>query len=649
MYKWTNSNNVLSCTNCNLKFDLFNRKHHCRICGNIYCSVCCQYDSVETKYLIPVKNNIISSVKELFSGGKKLICLQCKKKIDNEPMYTIFKHIFSFLEISEWYNVSNVSIIWNKSAMYHINSFTSIIKKSPFQMYTCREIEILSDYHFLYHNFFNIHKCKSILQSYYDTDDNQLIFNYLQQLELITVSDNILEKKFSHCKIFKCSKSCRIKLEFSDFLEILQFIAILENKKEKIWSSEKSMIKYFLNNFLKYINLPTNNNTNLTTPIFISILASISNTLDEIDNLFLFEIFNKIFNNMCKISYLCDEMKVLKSKKNHGIEMTMGELKILEVLIKYLENIDLFELNKMNFELSNYINIPNYNVNLPIMYPLDYSYNIINLNGKITLNSSTKPVLVTALISNNIKSQYVQFILKKDDKIITEFIASKLVKYIYNNLHTTFTIPSYDIKLISHNIGFIQFLDNSVTLRYIHENNITLQNHILEHNLTNTLENVRSNFSHSLALSSCISYVMCLGDRHLDNIMISNDGKIFHIDYGYIVSHPLYSILPTTNIKITNDMIDVLGGKNSIYYKKFIQNITIYYNNIMEMKNILKIYYKAIFKNDLNWEKKVDDRILSTITEKNIKTILANEIETSTQSYSNSISDLYYFYKKKLF
>ena len=32
-----------------------------------------------------------------------------------------------------------------------------------------------------------------------------------------------------------------------------------------------------------------------------------------------------------------------------------------------------------------------------------------------------------------------------------------------------------------------------------------------------------------------------LGDRHAQNIMVSNEGHIIHIDYGYILENPIHS------------------------------------------------------------------------------------------------------------
>lgn len=39
---WISDDNVQKCHNCDKEFNsIFIRKHHCRICGNIFCYDCC--------------------------------------------------------------------------------------------------------------------------------------------------------------------------------------------------------------------------------------------------------------------------------------------------------------------------------------------------------------------------------------------------------------------------------------------------------------------------------------------------------------------------------------------------------------------------------------------------------------------------------
>ena len=144
---------------------------------------------------------------------------------------------------------------------------------------------------------------------------------------------------------------------------------------------------------------------------------------------------------------------------------------------------------------------------------------------------------------------------------------------------------------------------------------------------------IKRKFSNSLAISCCISYLLGLGDRHLDNIMINKKGQIFHIDYGYLLENPKTHIFGSPNIRITQGMVDFLGGIHGNYYKEF-NNYLIYVYDIMRLyKNIIVDYYEIMGSQQLiNWnvfKERLESRFMTGLVCDHIKIILTNEIESS--------------------
>ncbi len=64
-----------------------------------------------------------------------------------------------------------------------------------------------------------------------------------------------------------------------------------------------------------------------------------------------------------------------------------------------------------------------------------------------------------------------------------------------------------------------------------------------------------------LIVSFCSSYLLGVGDRHLDNLLLQSNGKLFHIDFGFILGEDPKSWPPP--MKITREMVLAMGGENS--------------------------------------------------------------------------------------
>ena len=75
------------------------------------------------------------------------------------------------------------------------------------------------------------------------------------------------------------------------------------------------------------------------------------------------------------------------------------------------------------------------------------------------------------------------------------------------------------------------------------------------------------NYVYSSAGYCVLTYFLGIGDRHLENLLINNQGKMFHIDFGYILGKDPKPYPPP--FKLCPEMIEGMGGRTSKCYETF--------------------------------------------------------------------------------
>ncbi|KAE9384824.1 kinase-like protein [Gymnopus androsaceus JB14] len=74
-------------------------------------------------------------------------------------------------------------------------------------------------------------------------------------------------------------------------------------------------------------------------------------------------------------------------------------------------------------------------------------------------------------------------------------------------------------------------------------------------------------FVRSCAGYCVVTYLLGVGDRHLDNLLIAPDGHFFHVDFGYIFGRDPKPFPPA--VKVCKEMVDGMGGTQSAQYMRF--------------------------------------------------------------------------------
>jgi len=97
------------------------------------------------------------------------------------------------------------------------------------------------------------------------------------------------------------------------------------------------------------------------------------------------------------------------------------------------------------------------------------------------------------------------------------------------------------------------------------------------------------NFTYSCAGYCVACYILGIGDRHNDNIMLAKTGHMFHIDFAHFLGNVL-KFGPIVRDKapfvLTPEMAYVMGGRDSPDFKRFVVLCCKAYNIIRTHANL---------------------------------------------------------------
>lgn len=360
-----------------------------------------------------------------------------------------------------------------------------------------------------------------------------------------------------------------------------------------------------LTNALSILNrkTPTFDNARKKTQCRILMCSSqCQNTLTDADHLEL--ITENISGAVCKRRWMIPwfvkaggisptvealmEAKINKNKKLSAYTVTEMDLKGKQNWIKLCK---LFAVvNKLiqykDRETRRRIKSDLFDSNIIVKFPFEDSIIVdIEVENMVDIESSSKPVVVPFIMHD----YSVRNILVKNEDVRNDRLAQVTLMWISKLCNMDVT--TYNVIPTGESSGWIEIMENCTTLYDIkHTRQTTIMNFIMENNPHKTAHVIKTDFIRSVAISCVLSYVLGLGDRHLENIVVNKNGELLHIDFGWLFGEDPHGV--PSEMRITRQTLEAIGGLHSQSFMVFSQMCELIYGKV---RKVPQLWY-ALFK-----------------------------------------------------
>ena len=215
----------------------------------------------------------------------------------------------------------------------------------------------------------------------------------------------------------------------------------------------------------------------------------------------------------------------------------------------------------------------------------------LKIKGTITesctvFKSAKCPVKYTFKVTEDTKQNnhhddkdHIRVMFKYGDDLRQDQLILQMINYmdsLLKNMHLDYEFTTYKTLATSKSDGFVEFVPNSKTIFDIkREYNNQIKAFYEEISKKDgkkdeeELNKKLDSYINSCAGYCVVTYILGIGDRHLENLMIDRNGRLFHIDFGYILGKDPKPMPPP--IKLCKEMVECMGGKGSKRYEEFQQ------------------------------------------------------------------------------
>ncbi len=640
--QWVDDDTVNQCYNCNKDFAFLVRKHHCRLCGKIFCYECSNFwQFIPENLLSPDSkkgtwNNYIGSYVSTDMANKQRVCLGCSELIDKVNSVKKIIEVFSYInfDIRDIKKIAKVTPIWKNAANYCLSIFREIQYKLPSEEFTPLEKKMLwSNTQYL------VGHSKYLLA---------LLKVATTEEEMTKVKELLEVPKQYTCWSTMCSRNCKEKLNSIDSINLLAHCFKQKGNTDELKRVALKYLRCSDKEFKCYIQFLVYNMQNDSGIISDFLIKRCLNNFSLLTSLY-WEIKMYPKDQYHEKAYAGTLVQLKKIFSTPEYEQQFVKLLQGDALVKTLEEIKtmITEKEKTYEEIKDKYVLKN-----ETLVPVSPENKIKRIClEKIQIKDSvSKPMIIPCELSDG---KIFRLMMKNDDlrrdQIVLNII-QLLEIIVRREEQIELDIVSYNVLPTGKNKGIIEIVNESDTIYFIQEKlQSSILNYILENNGHLKVEDVRNRFIRSTAAYCVITYLLGVGDRHLENIMVTKDGRLFHIDFGYILGKdPVFN---NPGIRITPEIIDAIGGLSSVFYPQFVEICSRIYNcvrrNIDIFMNMMllipKISTLAITDDEIY--EQIMRRFIPGESEIDAKMHIVNKMER--QKYTEKVKDFFHYHSKE--
>lgn len=287
----------------------------------------------------------------------------------------------------------------------------------------------------------------------------------------------------------------------------------------------------------------------------------------------------------------------------------------------------------------------------PLPLPLDPTVLITSCSPEEcrVFKSRMLPLLITF---KTLDGKKYPLIFKTGDDLRQDQLVIQIITLMDNLLrkeNLDLRLSPYKILATSVTAGAVQFVESKTITTIIRDHGSILlylrNNHPDQSNELGVREEIIETYIRSCAGYCVITYLLGVGDRHAENLLVAPSGHFFHADFGFILGRDPKPFAPA--MRLSKDMVEGMGGQGHKNYRAFQQycytafmalrkssNLILNLFSLMQDANIPDIRVepdKAVFK--------VTERFALDVTEEEAVQMFESLIQESANAVMPALVD----------